>query len=75
MVRGNYHYSLPASMHLYKANLHVRTEDYSGAMHEIEAALDGIPEAYRNGNTYNLRQLVKYAYGRTGEVLIPSAAP
>ena len=75
VVRGNYHYSLPAIMHLYKANLHVRTEDYSGAMHEIEAALDGIPEAYRNGNTYNLRQLVKYAYGRTGEVLIPSAAP
>ena len=75
VVRDNYHYSLPAIMRLYKANLHVRNEHYSSAMHEMEAALDGIPDPYQNANTYYLRELVKYAYEHAGEVLIPSAAP
>ena len=75
VVRGNHRHSLPAVMHLYKANLHVRNENYSGAMYEVEAALAEMPEAIRSGNTYYLRQLVKYAYAQEGEVLIPWAAP
>jgi len=75
VVTGNRDQNIPAIMHLYKANLHVRSKKYRRAMREVEAALAEMPEAIRGGDTYYLRKLVKYAYAQEGEVLIPKAAP
>ncbi len=61
---------LAALMRLFKASVYVRLEEYLHAMRELEAADDG-----RATRTHYLRDLVKYAYVQTGEVLIPNAAP
>lgn len=75
IVRGNYGYSLAAIMRLFKYSLYVRTGDFRSAMQELESSAEGTPEPYQHGNVHYLRQLVKFAYEQSGDVLIPAASP
>lgn len=74
-VNDSYNYSLRAILHLYKSSLYVRSKNFRSALREVEAAADGMPQVYHDGNLAYLRQLVEYAYAHAGEVLIPAAAP
>ena len=75
VVHGNYGYSLPAIMRLFKSSLFVRTGGFGDALRELERSAQGTPDAYQNTNVHYLRQLVRFAYEQTGEVLIPAALP